>query len=58
MKQPARYDTSSLPEARFEPGSRGRVLKNRLGIEKKKERIFRCNQERLEQGLWADAKAL
>ena len=37
MKQPARYDTSSLPEARFEPGSQGRVLKNKLGIKKKRE---------------------
>jgi cell filamentation protein len=31
-----RYDTSSLPEAQFEPGSRGRVLRNRLGIRSKK----------------------
>ena len=32
-----RYDTSSLPEAQFEPGSRGRVLKNKLGIKSKRE---------------------
>lgn len=32
-----RYDTSSLPEAQFEPGSRGRVLRNKLGIKSKKE---------------------
>jgi len=32
-----RYDTSSLPEAQFEPGSRGRVLKNKLGIKRKRE---------------------
>ncbi len=32
-----RYDTSSLPEAQFEPGSRGRVLKNKLGIKREKE---------------------
>lgn len=32
----SRYDTSSLPEVQFEPGSRGRVLKNRLGIRSKK----------------------
>lgn len=33
----SRYDISSLPEAQFEPGSRGRVLKNKLGIKKKRE---------------------
>lgn len=27
-----RYDVSSDPQARFEPGSRNRVLANRLGI--------------------------
>ena len=27
-----RYDVSGLPEAQFEPGSNGQVLKNRLGI--------------------------
>lgn len=27
-----RYDVSGLPEAQFEPGSGGQVLKNRLGI--------------------------
>ncbi len=32
-----RYDTSALPEAQFEPGSCGRVLRNRLGIKRKKE---------------------
>jgi cell filamentation protein len=32
-----RYDTSSLAEAQFEPGSRGRVLKNLLGIRRKRE---------------------
>ncbi|MFA5354776.1 MAG: Fic family protein [Thermodesulfovibrionales bacterium] len=32
----SRYDTSSLPEAQFEPGSRGRVLRNRLGIRSKR----------------------
>jgi cell filamentation protein len=26
------YDVSGLPEAQFEPGSNGQVLKNRLGI--------------------------
>ncbi|MDA8340375.1 MAG: Fic family protein [Nitrospiraceae bacterium] len=32
----SRYDTSSLPEAQFEPGSRCRVLKNKLAIKSKK----------------------
>jgi cell filamentation protein len=32
-----RYDTSGLIEAQFEPGSRGRVLRNRLGIRRKRE---------------------
>lgn len=32
-----RYDTSNLTEAQFEPGSRGRVLKNLLGIRSKRE---------------------
>jgi cell filamentation protein len=32
-----RYDTSNLTEAQFEPGSRGRVLKNKLGINHKRE---------------------
>lgn len=37
MKPADRYATSSLPEAQFEPGSRGRVLRNRLGIKSKRE---------------------
>jgi len=32
-----RYDVSSLPEAQFEPGSNGQVLKNRLGITSRQE---------------------
>ncbi len=32
-----RYDISALDEAQFEPGSRGRVLKNLLGIKSKRE---------------------
>jgi cell filamentation protein len=32
-----RYDTDHLAEAQFEPGSRGRVLKNRLGIRGKRQ---------------------
>ena len=37
MKNSYRYDTSSLPEAQFEHGSRGRVLKNKVGIKRRKE---------------------
>lgn len=37
MKKSDRYDTSALPEVQFEPSSRGRVLKNKLGIKKKKD---------------------
>ena len=32
MKSDDRYDVSDLPEAQFEPGSNGLVLRNRLGI--------------------------
>jgi cell filamentation protein len=32
-----RYDASGLVEAQFEPGSRRRVLKNLLGIKRKRE---------------------
>lgn len=37
MKKTDKYDTSALIEAQFEPGSRGRVLRNLLGIKRKKE---------------------
>ena len=37
MKKISRYDISELIEAQFEPGSRGRVLKNKLGIKSKRE---------------------
>jgi len=37
MKKSDRYDTSALPEVQFEPGSHGRVLKNKLGIKLKRE---------------------
>lgn len=36
MKRGGRYDTSRLTEAQFEPGSRCRVLKNKLGIKGKR----------------------
>lgn len=37
MKSAGRYATSGLAEAQFEPGSRGRVLRNLLGIKRKRE---------------------
>jgi cell filamentation protein len=37
MKRSGRYDISALDEAQFEPGSRGRVLKNLMGIKSKRE---------------------
>ena len=37
MKKGARYDVSTLIEAQFEPGSRGRVLRNLLGITRVRE---------------------
>ena len=37
MRQEGKYDISGLSEAQFEPGSRRRVLKNLLGITKKRE---------------------
>ena len=36
-KTAGRYDLSELAEAQFEPGSRRRVLKNLLGIRRKRE---------------------
>jgi cell filamentation protein len=33
----SRYDTSALEEAQFQPGSQERVLKNLLGIQRKRE---------------------
>jgi cell filamentation protein len=37
IKRTGRYKTAHLPEAQFEPGSRSRVLKNLLGIRRKRE---------------------
>ncbi|MDP2601356.1 MAG: Fic family protein [Deltaproteobacteria bacterium] len=37
IKNTGRYQTTHLPEAQFESGSRGRVLKNLLGIKRKRE---------------------
>jgi fido (protein-threonine AMPylation protein) len=36
-KKTGRYDATHLPEAQFEPGSRGKVLRNLLGIKRKRE---------------------
>lgn len=37
MKKTERYELSCLIETQFEPGSRGSVLKNKLGIKRKRE---------------------
>ena len=37
MKESQRYNTSHLTEDQYEPGSRGRVLRNRLHITRKRE---------------------
>ena len=37
MKKGGHYDASGLVEAQFEPGSRGRVLRNLLGIKSRRE---------------------
>lgn len=42
-----RYDAGGLPENQFEPGSRGRVLKNPLGIRSKREMDRRETRELL-----------
>lgn len=36
MSKGSRYNTSGLGEDTYEPGSRGRVLKNKLGITRKR----------------------
>ena len=36
-RTPSRYSSSGGPQAQFEPGSRGRVLANRLHIRRKRE---------------------
>lgn len=37
LKKSGRYETGGLVEAQFEPGSRGRVLRNLMGITRKAE---------------------
>lgn len=47
MRPRDRYATAGLDEAQWEPGSRGRVLKNRLGIRSKREMDRVEGQEQL-----------
>lgn len=47
MKKKNRYDTSNLMESQFEPGSNGKVLKNKLGLISAKE-IDQIEAEMLE----------
>lgn len=47
MKKTGRYDTSGLIKAQFEPGSRSRVLRNKLGIKSKREKDKIEKQEQL-----------
>ncbi len=53
MKKTGHYNTAGLIEAQFEPGSRGRVLKNLLGIKRKREmdRLEKQEQLRAFEGL-------
>lgn len=48
MKNQDRYKTSYLSEAQYEPGSRNRVLKNLLGIKRKRE-MDQAESEALER---------
>ena len=45
MKKRGRYDVSHLDEAQFEPGSGNCVLKNKLGIKRKRDMDRLENQE-------------
>jgi cell filamentation protein len=45
-----RYDVSGLPEAQFEPGSSGKVLKNRLGLTSNTE-MDDCETRALEMAI-------
>ncbi|MCX5885235.1 MAG: Fic family protein [Proteobacteria bacterium] len=56
MKKSSRYDTPTLIEAQFEPGSRGRVLKNLLGIKSKAE-MDRVEAEALKRTVDAFVRA-
>lgn len=47
MKKSGRYDTSTLAEDQYEPGSRRRVLKNLLGITSKRDMDEREAREQM-----------
>ena len=47
MKKSGRYNTSTLAEDQYEPESRGRVLKNLLGINRKRDMDERETQEQM-----------
>lgn len=47
MKKSGRYDTITLVEDQYEPGSRGRVLKNLLGINRKRDMDEREAREQM-----------
>ncbi len=47
MKKSLRYRTAHLIEDQFEPGSRGRVLKNKLGITSAREMAKREKEAQL-----------
>ena len=49
-----RYDTSSLPEAQFEPGSNDQVLRNKLGITSPDEMDSREKEEQLKDMITKD----
>ena len=53
MKSTDRYDTSALVENQYEPGSYGRVLKNLLGIKKKREMDETESEELKQATRWA-----
>lgn len=60
MRKAGRYDASGLIENQFEPGSRGRVLRNLLGIKTKRQInvveavALKRALRRLQQGLAPD----
>lgn len=56
MKNIDRYDTSALVENQYEPGSHGRVLKNLLGIVKKREMDDVESEELKQATRWAMKK--
>ncbi len=53
MKKSGRYDTSSLIEDQFEPGSQGRVLRNLLGLKTKRAMGAAESDEFLRTTNWA-----